>query len=95
MYNKGIVFLKNIFKYLIINLEIFFFLLYMNYNCFDIISKLVLYDIIEDKKRIFWFLYFFNFFKFKILSKLLDLCVDDNEYIFFYRLVIGGNYLVF
>lgn len=56
MFKNGIVFLENLFKYLMINLEIFIFLLEINYDCFDIISKLVLYDIIEDKKRIFWLL---------------------------------------
>lgn len=30
-----------------------------------------------------------------MFNKLLDFCVDDNGYNFFYRLVIGGNYLVF
>lgn len=41
----GVIVLKNLFKYLKINIEIFCFLLDMNYDCFKIINEVVLYDI--------------------------------------------------
>lgn len=46
MYKNGVVLLKNLFKYLKINLILFRFFFDMSYNCFNIISEVVLYDIV-------------------------------------------------
>lgn len=46
MFKYGIVFLKNLFKYLEIDLVLFFFFFDMIYDCFKIIGEVVLYDIV-------------------------------------------------